>query len=119
MLSVYGPKTQRVPNASFKRLPLLIIDNFNVASPANKKFVLQLLQTASEKGVFVFIITTNKEWASTMVKLNGGAKIKPLFGNVNNGNYTNFGSLPKDEDAQWNDLTWDVKTLRELIRHRA
>jgi hypothetical protein len=116
MLSVYGPYIERVPNESFQRLPLLIIDNFNVASPANKKFVQQLLQTATDKGVFVFIITTNKEWASTLIKLNGGSKIQPLFGNVNNGNYTNFGSFPEDEDAQWNDLRWDVETLRELIR---
>lgn len=102
------------PRVDILKMPTLIIDNFNEATDENKKFVQQLLQSASAHKVFVFIMTTNKTWATTMVGLNGGSKIKPLYGNVRNQDYLLARSFTGVPD--WNNLEWPVQTLRELIQ---
>jgi hypothetical protein len=115
-INMYGP--EQIPSTAVdcKGLPMLIIDNFNEATDKNKAFVQNLLQEACQFGVFVFILTSNETWATTLVGLNGGAKIKPLHGNVNNSNYIDTDSFPIDEFPLWNSLGWPVGTLRELIR---
>ena len=59
------------------------------------------------------MLTRNRDWATTLVNLNGGAKIKPLHGNVNNTDYELTGDLTGVSD--WDSLPWSVETLRELI----
>jgi hypothetical protein len=113
-INMYGPGQIPSPAVDRKRLPMLIIDNFNSATDKNKKFVGKLLQEASQFKVFVFILTRSEQWATTLVGLNGGTKIKPLHGNVDNANYEitdPFQGVP-----EWNTLPWPVETLRELIR---
>jgi hypothetical protein len=113
-INMYGPGQIPSPALDRKRLPMLIIDNFNRATDKNKDFVEKLLQEASQFGVFVFILTSNETWATTLVGLNQGCKIKPLHGNVNNADYEitkHFRGVP-----EWNTLPWPVETLRELIR---
>lgn len=116
MLESYGPNPWSTlePISAFLRLPVLILDNFNIDTPANTSFAEKLFQAASDSGVFVFILTKNTNWASKLVKLNGGTKIKPLYGNVDNTDYKEFS--PFVGVPVWNELTWDVDTLRELIR---
>jgi hypothetical protein len=116
MLNSYGPNPWSTiqPIGAFRLLPVLILDNFNMDTPANTSFAEKLFQTASDSGVFVFILTKNKEWASKLVQLNGRTKIKPLYGNVNNPDYKEFS--PFFGVPVWNDLPWDVNILRELIR---
>jgi hypothetical protein len=82
-IEMYGQERIERPRNDIGNLPLLIIDNFNLATEKNKIFVTKLLQTAAAGGVFVFIMTTNDAWATSLAGLNGGSKIKPLFGNVN------------------------------------
>jgi hypothetical protein len=94
-------------------MPVLIIDNFNEATEKNKTFVKKLFNLASAYKVFVFILTTKRDWATTLVDLNGGAKIKPLHGKVNNADYELVGNSTGVPD--WNSLPWSVETLRELI----
>jgi hypothetical protein len=115
-LSSYGPNDTYTsePIETFQRLPVLILDNFNEESQENTTFVKNLLQDATDHEVLVFILTKESDWASKMVKLNGGTKIKPLFGNVNNPDYSEVGTFSGEPD--WNTLGWDVETLRELIR---
>jgi hypothetical protein len=113
-IKMYGP--EKIPSNAVvcKRLPMLIIDNFNEDTDKNKAFVKKLFQEASQFGVFVFILTSNETWATTLVGLNGGSKIKPLHGNVNNADYEitrHFTGVP-----DWNTLSWPTETLRELIR---
>lgn len=113
-IEMYGRERIEPPLVELGKLPVLIIDSFNLATEKNKEFVTKLLQTVAAEGVFVFIMTTNEAWATTLVGLNGGAKCKPLFGNVNNPNYTlvgDFTGVPV-----WNTLQWSVEALRELIR---
>jgi hypothetical protein len=113
-IEMYGPERIEPPLVDLGKLPVLIIDSFSLATEKNKAFVTKLLQTVAAEGVFVFIMTTNEAWATTLVGLNGGAKIKPLFGNINNPNYTlvgDFTGVPV-----WNTLQWSVEALRELIR---
>ncbi len=113
-INMYGPGQIPSPAVDRKRLPMLIIDNFNEATDENRAFVKKLLQEASQFGVFVFILTSNETWATTLVGLNSGSKIKPLHGNVDNANYEitdPFQGVP-----EWNTLPWPVETLRELIR---
>jgi hypothetical protein len=112
-INMYGSK--QIPSPAFDRegLPMLIIDNFNEATDKNKKFVEKLLDEASHFGVFVFILTSVQTWATTLVGLNEGSKIKPLHGNVNNADYgitDSFRGVP-----DWNTLQWPAETLRELI----
>jgi hypothetical protein len=112
-ITVYGADEISALRPVLEPFPLLILDNFNEDTDENKAFVQKLLNEAAEIGVFVFILTVNRSWASKLIKLNGGAKIKPLFGNVNNKDYTlakKFTGVPI-----WNDMIWPVKDLRALI----
>jgi hypothetical protein len=110
---MYGPGLA-FPQSSQKGLPLLIIDNFNEVTEENQAFVKKLFQEASQYNVFIFITTSNRDWATTLVGLNGGSKIKPLYGNVNNADYDiylKFSGVP-----DWNTLPWTAECLREFIR---
>lgn len=49
-------------------------------------------------------MTANETWATTLVLLNGGYKIKPLHGNVNNADYEITRYLTGVPD--WNTLSW-------------
>jgi hypothetical protein len=115
-INMYGP--EQVPSPPFSRqgLPVLIIDDFNEVTLKNTKFVKKLFQVASRYNVFVFILTRVESWATTLVGLNGGSKIKPLHGNVDNANYIITDRFPSGEVPRWNSLGWPVSTLRELIR---
>lgn len=115
-LTSYGPNEtyKGQPVATFQRLPVLILDNFNEDTEANSDFVKTLLQTATDHQVVVFIMTKDEAWASKMVKMNGGTKIKPLYGNVGNEDYAEDGSFSGEPD--WKVSHWSVDTLRELVR---
>jgi hypothetical protein len=109
-IEMYGRESIPPPAVDIGKMPVLIIDNYNEATEKNKTFVKKLFQLASAYKVFVFILTTNRDWATTLV---GGAKIKPLHGNVNNADYDLAGNFTGVPD--WNSLPWSVETLRELI----
>jgi hypothetical protein len=87
---------------------MLIIDNFNYATDKNKKFVEKLIQEASQFKVFVFILTRSKQWATTLASINGGSKLKPLHGNVDNANYEIID--PFQGVPEWNTLPWPMET---------
>jgi hypothetical protein len=70
-IKMYGPEKVGMPTDVRQGLPMLIIDNFNEATDKNKKFVEKLFQQASMDKVFVFILTSNNTWATTLVGLNG------------------------------------------------
>jgi hypothetical protein len=112
-IEMYGRKSIPPPAVDIGRMPVLIIDNFNEATEKNKKFIEKLFNLASAFKVFVFVLTTKRDWATTLVGLNGGAKIKPLHGNVNNADYELAGGFTGVPD--WNSLPWSVETLRDLI----
>lgn len=114
-ITMYGSEQIPCPGVDpDEGFPVLIIDNFNEATDKNREFVTKLLQEASQFGVFVFILTSNESWATTLVGLNGGSKIKPLYGNVDNTDYEL--TDPFKGAPRWNSLPWPVETLRELIR---
>jgi hypothetical protein len=92
--------------------PILIIDEFYLNTGKNKAFTL--LRDASSKGVTVFLMTRDSDWASELISLNGGTRCKPLPGNVDNDGYTvatRFVGL-----ARWNDMVWSVETLRDFVQ---
>jgi hypothetical protein len=93
--------------------PVLIIDEFYCNTEENKKFARTLFRDASQARVVVFLMTNNEEWATTLIGLNGGAKIKPLPTNVDNAGYT--GSRKFTGVPEWNALAWSVDQLRKLI----
>jgi hypothetical protein len=112
-IEMYGRESIPPPAVDIGKMPVLIIDNFNEATEKNKIFVKKLFNVASACKVFDFILATKKDWATTLVGLNGGAKIKPLHGNVNSAGYELAGDFTGVPD--WNTLPWSVETLRELI----
>eukprot|EP00978_Attheya_sp_CCMP212_P030991 scaffold115776_cov53-Attheya_sp.AAC.1 len=112
-IEMYGRESIPPPAVDIGKMPVLSIDNFNEATEKNKIFITKLLNLASAFQVFVFVLTTKSDWATTLVGLNGGAKIKALRGNVNNADYKLVGDLIGVPD--WNSLPWSVETLRELI----
>jgi len=77
-IDMHGRERCPPPAVDIGKMPVLIIDNFDEATEKNKTFVKKLFQLASTYKVFVFILTTKRDWATTLVDLNGGAKIKPL-----------------------------------------
>jgi hypothetical protein len=115
-ITLYGPRNARVPvvGSTCKSSPILIIDDFNEATAENEAFVKDLLRDAPKAQAIVFILTRDQEWATTLVALNDGTKIKPLMGNVDNPGYD--GSKIFDEVPMWNSMDWSVAQLRELIR---
>jgi hypothetical protein len=86
-----------------KPSPILIIDEFYLNTEKNKAFIRTLLRDAAAKGVTVFLMTKERDWASELIELNDGAKCKPLPYNVDNVDYT--GAKKFVGPAQWNDLT--------------
>jgi hypothetical protein len=115
-ITIYGPTSKEVPvdGATRKSSPILIIDDFNEVTEANKGFVKELLRDAAKLGVVVFILTRDQDWATTLIQFNDGSKIKPLIGNVDNWDYD--GTKVFDEVPMWNAMDWSVTQLRELIR---
>ena len=107
-----APDAIRAVEDNVDPIPILVIDDFNVASKENEEFVEKLLRDAS-KGVVVFLLTFDKKWATKLTSLNGGVKIKPLAGNVENKGYD--GTKRFVGTPEWNDLQWSVNQLRELI----
>jgi hypothetical protein len=112
---VAGKQHTFVQNLSitFHHPPLLVIDDFNVDSTANENFVRKLYTLAASAKNIVFILTTNDEWATKLVKLNGGTKIVPLYGNIDNLWEV---ETPFTDDPNWNSLQWDVTCLQDLVR---
>jgi hypothetical protein len=76
--------------------PILIIDEFYCYTKENEDFIRTLLRDASKASVVVFLMTTNKDWATKLIGLNGGSKVKPLPGNIDNVGYD--GSLRFTEE---------------------
>jgi hypothetical protein len=101
-ISIYGDEQVSNLRPIIEPFPLLILHNFNEDTDENTAFVQKLLNESNEIGVFVFILTINRSWASKLVKLNGGAKIKPLYGNVHNPDYGLATRFTGDPD--WKDL---------------
>jgi hypothetical protein len=92
---------------------ILIVDELYCDTEENKNFVRTLLRDASAKGIVVFLMTRDREWASKLIELNAGTKCKPLPYNVDNEGYDGskrFTGIPK-----WNGLFWSVKELRQLV----
>lgn len=52
--------------------PILIIDEFYFNMEKNKAFISTLLRDASSKGVTVFLVTRDSDWASELISLNAG-----------------------------------------------
>jgi hypothetical protein len=98
---------------TFRHPPLLVIDDFNVDSTANKNFARKLYTLAASAKIIVFILTINDEWATKLVKLNGGTKIVPLHGNIDN---LWDMETPFTDDPYWNSLQWEVTCLQDLVR---
>jgi hypothetical protein len=93
--------------------PVLIIDDFNCDTEANRLFLFELFTKAALNKVVVFILTKEKGWATEMIGMNGGSKIMPLHGNVDNAKFEVSG--PFVGPPQWNSLVWSVEALRDLI----
>jgi hypothetical protein len=93
--------------------PILIIDEFYRETEENSNFIRTLYKEASNAGVIVFVITTDREWATKLIKLNGGEKIKPLAKNVDNEGYNGVKRFL--EVPQWNNLSWTLSQLRFLV----
>jgi len=94
--------------------PVLVIDEFYINSEKNKAFVRTLLRDAAAMGVTVFLMTKDADWASELIKLNGGTKCKPLPGNVRNQGYT--GSQRFEGEAEWNSMELSVEEQREVVQ---
>jgi hypothetical protein len=79
---------------------MLIIDDFNSEIQQRTKLSLWNYSSRLPLQEFSFILTTKESWATTLVKLNGGAKTRPLHGNVNDADYRLTG--PVIEEPDWN-----------------
>lgn len=93
--------------------PILVIDEFYWATEENAEFIRLLYKEASKCGVVVFVVTSDREWATRLIKLNGGEKVKPLAANVDNLGYSGVEKFIVD--PEWNDLWWEVSQLRFLV----
>jgi hypothetical protein len=107
-------KMLKMGNCTGRPAPILIIDEFYAASEENEEFVRTLLKDAAKSGICVFLITREPDWASKLITLNDGTKVKPLPINVDNEGYN--GALRFQGDALWNELFWSVDELRELAK---
>jgi hypothetical protein len=94
--------------------PILVIDEFYWETEENANFISLLYKEASKLGVVVFVVTSDKKWATRLIKLNGGIKVKPLAANVDNVGYTGVEKFIVE--PQWNDLAWEVSQLRFLVK---
>jgi hypothetical protein len=75
-------------------------------------FLIQLF-TLAARAKIVFILTKDTNWATKLVKLNGGMEIVPLRGNI-----TNDWDIwePFDQEPVWKRMDWEVSCLQDLVR---
>eukprot|EP00978_Attheya_sp_CCMP212_P002506 scaffold5102_cov50-Attheya_sp.AAC.1 len=106
-------KYDAVHRTHFERYPLLILDDFNLQSEENVRFVHMLYTAANHRDVMVLIFTKNDNWAAHMIKIGSGRKIAPLVQNVDN---TWDGIECFTEKPEWNDLNWTVQSLTDFAR---
>jgi hypothetical protein len=114
-IELYGSKhtfVQQIPG-KFACSPVLIIDDFNTDSKENKSVVTQVFTRASRSNIVVFILTKEEDWATKLVKLNGGMKIVPVHDNISNDRQI---WEPFTQDPVWKPLEWEVTCLQDLVR---
>jgi hypothetical protein len=87
----------------------LIIDDFP-ESKANRGFVSSLYTRAHAMKISVLILTKDEQWATIMKDINGGVKILPVDGLVNNPRRDSV--EPFVEDPQWAGMTWRLPNLQ-------
>jgi hypothetical protein len=90
-------------------LPILIIDDLP-ESKANRGFVSSLYTRAHAMKISVLILTKDEQWATRMKDINGGVKILPVDGVINNPRGDSV--EPFVQDPQWTGMTWRLPDLR-------
>jgi len=90
-------------------LPILIIDDLP-ESKANRGFVSGLYTRAYALKISVLILTKDEPWATKMKDINGGVKILPVDGAINNPRGDSV--EPFAQDPQWTGMTWRLSDLR-------
>jgi hypothetical protein len=115
---LYGTESANLPVKSFARTPVLIIDDFNTISKANREFVTELYTRAARSNIIAVIFTNVKEWATELVHLSGGTKILPIRSDPIRSSINNSWELcdPFVGKPEWSDLPWEVKCLHDLVR---
>ena len=84
--------------------PILIIDEFYCKTKENENFIRTLIRDAAANGVIVFLMTRDEDWASQLIRLNGGTKCKPLPTNIDNQGYSAAKRFGENEEAKWNKM---------------
>ena len=97
---------------SYKIPPLIIIDDLP-RSDLNCEFIGRLYTAADAAQVNVLILTKDREWANTMITINGGVKILPMEEVIDN---------PRERfDARftetpiWTGMYWDEQDIEALV----
>ncbi|CAB9512929.1 expressed unknown protein [Seminavis robusta] len=90
-------------------LPILIIDDLP-ESKANRGFVSGLYTRAHAMKISVLILTKDERWATKMKDINGGVKVLPVDGAINNPRGDSV--EPFVQDPQWTGMTWRLPDLR-------
>ena len=101
--------TRGRPIATRADLPILIIDDLP-ESAANKEFVSGLYTRAYALKISVLILTKDKQWATNMKDINGGVKILPVDGVIDNPRGDSVKAFV--EDPQWTGMTWRLPDLQ-------
>jgi hypothetical protein len=90
-------------------LPILIIDDL-CESKENRDFVSSLYTRAHAMKISVLIVTKDEQWATKMKDINGGVKVLPVDGVINNPRGDSV--EPFVQDPQWTGMTWRLPDLR-------
>lgn len=90
-------------------LPILIIDDLP-ESEANERFVSRLYTRAYALKISVLILTKDDQWATKIKDINGGVKILPVDGAIENprGNSVE----PFTGEPRWNGMGWNLADLQ-------
>jgi hypothetical protein len=97
---------------SFKTTPLIIVDDLP-RSDWNCEFVGRLYTAADAARVNVMILTNDREWANTMININGGVKILPMEEVINNPRQRR--DVPFTDAPIWTGMYWDEGDIQALV----
>lgn len=92
--------------------PILVLDDFDTATPEEQKFVKHIGQVTQRSRVLVFILTDKKEVAQTLCGVNGLQRVQPLY---NSYHPPPGRKLIQGDAISWKTFSWTKKQLTELV----
>lgn len=100
--------------------PFLFLDEFNHGTQQDLEDLNNFMRQCQEKGFYLIIVTSEKDIADKIMRLNAWGKMRPLQF-LHNGSILNYDGMPgydPNKRAKWKQVNWTVEQLKNLVIER-